>query len=48
MLILLVAAVLVAAVGACGRKNSPITPDNVDPDYPRTYPAPVPVPGQIK
>jgi predicted small lipoprotein YifL len=34
------------SLSACGRKNKPIAPDDVEVTYPRTYPAPAPVPGE--
>lgn len=36
------------SVSACGRKNKPIAPDDVEPTYPRTYPAPAPEPQLYK
>jgi predicted small lipoprotein YifL len=35
---------LAVSLEACGRKNAPVAPDDVDPKYPRTYPAPQKVP----
>lgn len=43
VLVLLLVAVC-AGMSACGRKNKPLAPEDVDPKYPRTYPAPVPAP----
>ncbi len=39
-MIMLVAA-FAMSLSACGRKNDPVAPEDVDPKYPRTYPAPV-------
>jgi len=35
---------LTTSLSACGRKNAPIAPDDVEETYPRTYPAPTPAP----
>ena len=40
----LICVLLIVSVAACGRKNKPVAPDSVDPQYPRTYPKPQPVP----
>jgi len=37
-----------ASLGACGRKNKPVAPEDADPKYPRTYPAPTPMPKMVK
>lgn len=44
--ILLVTAFMLSSVSACGVKNEPVAPETVDPDYPRPYPAPAPIPGR--
>lgn len=31
------------SLSACGRKNNPVAPEDADPKYPRTYPAPTTV-----
>jgi len=36
------------SLSACGRKNKPIAPEDVEATYPRTYPAQAPVPGDKK
>ncbi|WP_417789485.1 hypothetical protein [Terasakiella pusilla] len=46
LVVLLMACVL--SLSACGRKNKPIAPDDVEPTYPRTYPAPAPEPKLYK
>lgn len=33
-----------SSLSACGRKNQPIAPDDVEKTYPRTYPAPTAMP----
>ncbi len=45
LIILALLIALCGTVSACGRKNRPLAPDGADPKYPRTYPAPTPVPG---
>ncbi|NVK19022.1 MAG: hypothetical protein HWE30_10025 [Methylocystaceae bacterium] len=47
VMVMLVAACM-ASLSACGRKNAPIAPQDVDPKYPRTYPAPVETPKMYK
>ena len=47
LLILLIVA-FTTSLGACGRKNAPVAPEDVDPQYPRTYPAPVQPPKLYK
>jgi predicted small lipoprotein YifL len=46
IIMLLVLLTIVGTMGACGRKNQPVAPDDVDPKYPRTYPAPAPIPSK--
>ena len=36
------------SLSACGRKNKPIAPDDVETTYPRTYPAEAPLPSDKK
>ncbi|MCW9034885.1 MAG: hypothetical protein OQJ97_11755 [Rhodospirillales bacterium] len=40
ILVVLVAAIFIAPLQACGRKGSLVPPGDADPAYPRTYPAP--------
>ncbi|MDV7338180.1 hypothetical protein RYZ26_01140 [Terasakiella sp. A23] len=47
IMIMLIAA-FTASLGACGRKNEPVAPEDVDPKYPRTYPAPTKAPTLMK
>jgi len=48
LLILFLFVALSASLSACGRKNAPIAPEDADPKYPRTYPAPTTIPKMYK
>ncbi|WP_167730615.1 hypothetical protein [Terasakiella sp. SH-1] len=48
LLLVLLFVAFSASLSACGRKNAIVAPEGVDPQYPRTYPAPTPVPGEKK
>jgi len=48
MMLFLLLAALCSSLSACGRVNRPVAPEDVDPKYPRQYPAPQPVPAPVK
>ncbi len=48
LLAVFVTAALIAPLQGCGRKGSLEAPEGVDPDYPRTYPAPEKAPKKKK
>lgn len=43
---MMMVAAFCVSLSACGRKTDPVAPDDVDPRYPRSYPAPTAVPGE--
>lgn len=48
MMMILLLTALCASLSACGRVSRPVAPEDVDPKYPRQYPAPQPVPAIVK
>ncbi|SCA56510.1 conserved exported hypothetical protein [Candidatus Terasakiella magnetica] len=44
LLLLVLFIAFTSSLSACGRKNQPVAPEGADPQYPRSYPAPLPVP----
>ncbi|WP_417819387.1 hypothetical protein [Terasakiella sp.] len=48
ILMVLLLAAFAVSLNACGRAGKPQAPDDVDPKYPRQYPAPQSVPSSTK